>query len=167
MMADKIILALKELEQTVNRLKKEGKKIVFTNGAFNILHVGHVRSLIDAKSLGDVLIVALNSDTSLKQIKGKNYPVIAEAERLEIIQALGCTDIVTLFNETTADRLLETLKPDLYAKGTDYSPTTIPETKTVKAYGGKIVLVGDVKQHSSSDIVKRIKKTVIEELVST
>ncbi len=166
-MSDKIILKLNELEVEVNRLKKEGKKIVFTNGGFNILHVGHVRSLIEAKALGEVLVVAVNSDISLKKIKGKNYPIIPEAERIEILQALSCTDIVTLFNEKTADSLLETLKPHFYAKGTDYSPDTIPETKTVLSYGGQVMLVGDSKDHASSDIVKRIKKAAIEEFVST
>ncbi|MFQ5964746.1 MAG: adenylyltransferase/cytidyltransferase family protein [Candidatus Scalinduaceae bacterium] len=141
-----------QLLSTVEKLKKEGKKIIFTNGCFDILHVGHVRCLNDAKKLGDILIVAVNDDRSMKMIKGEGHPLMQEDERMEILAALRCVDYITLFSEETVDNLLLKLKPHVHAKGTDYTIETVPERKTVLSYGGEIAITGDKKSHSSTKI---------------
>jgi D-glycero-beta-D-manno-heptose 1-phosphate adenylyltransferase len=156
-MLHKIIKDHNELIQKIEFLKKEGRRIVFTNGGFNLLHVGHVRSLIDARSRGDVLVVALNSDSSVKKNKGADYPLIPEDERLEVMAALECVDLLTVFSDPTADRLLLKLKPHVHAKGTDYTKENVPERDTVLSYGGEIAIVGDTKDHASSNIISMIK----------
>ncbi len=157
-MIKKIVKDRTALAEIIQSLKDQGKKIVLTNGGFNILHVGHVRSLIDAKSRGDILLVALNGDSSLKELKGANYPIVPEDERLQIIAALECVDLVTIFNEATADSILLQLKPHIHAKGTDYSKSSILERETVLSYGGEIAIVGDPKNHSTSNIVDVIRE---------
>jgi rfaE bifunctional protein nucleotidyltransferase chain/domain len=157
-MIEKIIKDRKELAGKIESLKQQGKRIVLTNGGFNLLHVGHIRSLIDAKGLGDVLVVAANSDTSLQKLKGKDYPIIPEDQRLEILAALECVDFVTLFHETTADNILLQLKPHLHAKGTDYTKDSIRERRTVLSYGGETAIVGDPKRHSTSSIIETIRR---------
>ena len=159
-MADKIFKDVTLLQQHVENLKQQHKKIVFTNGGFNILHVGHIRSLQDAKQLGDVLVVAVNSDASLRRLKGVNYPVIPEDERLEVLAALECVDVLTLFSEPTVDSLLLKLKPHIHAKGTDYTKESVPERETVLSYGGEIAIVGDAKDHASSSIISRIRESL-------
>jgi rfaE bifunctional protein nucleotidyltransferase chain/domain len=159
-MADKIFKDVTLLQQQVENLKKQHKKIVFTNGGFNILHVGHIRSLQDAKSRGDVLVVAVNSDDSLRRLKGVNYPLIPEDERLEVLAALECVDVLTLFSEPTVDSLLLKLKPHIHAKGTDYTKESVPERETVLSYGGEIAIVGDAKDHASSSIISRIRESL-------
>lgn len=156
-MSEKIIKDVKRLAGIIESLKQEGKRIVLTNGGFNLLHVGHIRSLADAKRHGDILVVAVNSDASLKQLKGNDYPVIPEDQRMEIIAAISWVDYVTLFNEPTADGILLQLKPHLHAKGTDYSKESVLERKTVLSYGGDTVIVGDPKDHSSSGIIETIR----------
>ena len=156
-MSAKIIKDHEELAQKVESLKQKGLRIVFTNGGFNLLHVGHIRSLRDAKRKGDVLIVAVNSDSSLRGNKGDAYPVIPEDERLEILSELESVDFVTIFSEPTVDGLLLKLKPHVHAKGTDYTIETVPERETVKSYGGEITIVGDPKDHSSTKIINMIK----------
>jgi len=158
-MADKIIKDWNQLAHLIEGLKKQNKKIVFTNGGFNILHVGHIRSLRDAKSRGDVLVVAVNSDTSLRLLKGEHYPIIPEDERLEILSALACVDVLTIFSETTVANLLLKIKPHIHAKGTDYTKESVPERDTVLSYGGEIAIVGDAKDHSSTSIISRIRKS--------
>ena len=157
-MKEKIVKDRVTLAEKIKSLKEQGKRIVLTNGGFNILHVGHLRSLIDAKSLGDILIVALNGDSSLQALKGENYPIIPEDERLQIIAALECVDFVTIFNEPTADSILLQIKPHVHAKGTDYSKNSILERETVLSYGGEIAIVGDPKNHSTSNIIDAIRK---------
>jgi len=159
-MADKIFKDVTLLQQHVENLKKQHNKIVFTNGGFNILHVGHIRSLQDAKQLGDVLVVAVNSDDSLRRLKGVNYPLIPEDERLEVLAALECVDVLTLFSEPTVDSLLLKLKPHIHAKGTDYTKESVPERETVLSYGGEIAIVGDAKDHASSSIISRIRESL-------
>ena len=159
-MADKIFKDVTLLQQHVENLKKQHNKIVFTNGGFNILHVGHIRSLQDAKQLGDVLVVAVNSDDSLRRLKGVNYPLIPEDERLEVLAALECVDVLTLFFEPTVDSLLLKLKPHIHAKGTDYTKESVPERETVLSYGGEIAIVGDAKDHASSSIISRIRESL-------
>jgi rfaE bifunctional protein nucleotidyltransferase chain/domain len=159
-MAGNIFKDVTQLQQHVENLKKQHKKIVFTNGGFNILHVGHIRSLQDAKQLGDVLVVAVNSDASLRRLKGVNYPLIPEDERLEVLAALECVDVLTLFPEPTVDSLLLKLKPHIHAKGTDYTKESVPERETVLSYGGEIAIVGDAKDHASSSIISRIRESL-------
>ena len=138
------------LRTTIERLKKQGKKIIFANGCFDILHVGHVRYLQEAKTLGDVLVVAVNDDASMRSLKGKGHPFMPEEERMEILAALRCTDYITLFSEKTVDNLLLHLRPHVQAKGTDYTVETVPERETDMSYGGEIAITGDKKTHSSS-----------------
>lgn len=157
-MADKIIKDWEQLAHHIAELKRQSKKIVFTNGGFNIIHVGHIRSLVDAKSRGDVLVVAVNSDASLRLLKGENYPIIPEDERLEILSALACVDVLTIFSETTVANLLLKIKPHIHAKGTDYTKESVPERDTVLSYGGEIAIVGDAKDHSSASIISRIRQ---------
>ena len=157
-MADKIIKDWEQLARHITELKRQNKKIVFTNGGFNIIHVGHIRSLRDAKSRGDVLVVAVNSDTSLRLLKGEHYPIIPEDERLEILSALACVDVLTIFSESTVANLLLKIKPHIHAKGTDYTKESVPERDTVLSYGGEIAIVGDAKDHSSASIISRIRQ---------
>ena len=157
-MADKIIKDWEQLAHHIAELKRQNKKIVFTNGGFNIIHVGHIRSLVDAKSRGDVLVVAVNSDASLRLLKGAHYPIIPEDERLEILSALACVDVLTIFSETTVANLLLKIKPHIHAKGTDYTKESVPERDTVLSYGGEIAIVGDAKDHSSTSIISRIRQ---------
>ncbi len=155
---DKIIKDRSLLAQILAGLKSQGKVIVFTNGCFDIIHVGHIRALEDAKSRGDFLVVGINSDQSVKRIKGKGQPITPEDERAEIVAAFEPVDYVTFFDEDTADEILEELKPNIFAKGHDYTEKTVPERKTAKAIGAKIIIVGDKKNHSTSDIIKKIKR---------
>ncbi len=156
-MTKKIIKNRDELARKIEELKKQGKRVVLTNGGFNLLHVGHIRSLIDAKKHGDILVVAVNSDTSLTKLKGDDYPIIPEGERIEVLAALECIDFLTIFPESTVDNLLLKLKPHVHAKGTDYSKETTLERETVLSYGGETAIVGDPKDHSSSNIIELIR----------
>lgn len=154
-----IILDHTVLKKTIDKLKQEGKTIVFTNGCFDILHVGHIRCLKAARELGDILVVALNNDASTRILKGKGRPISPEKERLEIIAALEMVDFVTLFDTETVAPLLSLLKPHIHAKGTDYTEETVPEREVVKNYGGRVAIVGDPKAHASSSLIKAIKGT--------
>ena len=152
MMMAEIIRDHDKLFSVIESLKKESKRIIFANGCFDIIHVGHIRYLNDAKKLGDVLVIAVNDDRSMKINKGKDHPLMPEDERMEILAALRCVDYITLFSEKTVDSLLLRLKPHVHAKGTDYTAETVPERETVLSYGGEIAITGDPKNHSSSDI---------------
>jgi len=146
-----------ELKQILNGLKREGLSIVFTNGCFDILHAGHIRYLKEAKSRGDVLVVGLNSDSSVKAIKGKQRPYVSEKDRAEILTALDSVDYITIFNEKTPINLIKSLKPDIHIKGGDYKLKNIPETRIVKSYGGKVVIVPEIKGKSTTGLIERIK----------
>ena len=152
-----IVRDLDQLAETIEALKAEGKTIVMTNGTFDLLHVGHLRSLEDARSRGDVLVVAVNSDASVRGYKGPNLPIQPEAERAELLAGLRCVDYVTIFDELTVDNVLLKLKPQIHAKGTEYDPATVPEGPTVRSYGGEIAIVGDPKAHSTSWLIARIR----------
>jgi rfaE bifunctional protein nucleotidyltransferase chain/domain len=153
----KIIRDRDELKRRIDAEKRAGKRVVFANGCFDILHVGHVRYLDAAKALGDVLVVAVNGDRS-PAVTAKGRPtVMPEAERAEIVAALGCVDVVTLFDEPTVTELLLLLKPHVHAKGTDYTLDTVPERDVVKSYGGEVAIAGDPKDHSTTDLLARIK----------
>lgn len=135
-----------------------GKRIVFTNGTFDLLHVGHLRSLVDARSRGDVLVVAINSDASVKGYKGPHLPIQPEDERAELVAGLRCVDYVTIFDEPTVDALLRLVRPHVHAKGTEYSSGNIPEYATLREVGGELAIVGDPKAHSSSWLIRRIRE---------
>ncbi len=138
--------------------RRQDKSVVFTNGCFDLLHVGHIRYLVGAADEGDILFVALNSDRSVRTLKGDGRPLFPAEERAEIISALECVDAVLIFDDSSVDRLLRQLRPNVHAKGTDYAPDTVPERETVKAYGGRIAIVGDPKDHSSADLLERLRK---------
>ena len=129
----------------------------FANGCFDLLHVGHVRYLEAAKAEADRLIVAVNADASVQKLKGAGRPIMPDAERAELIAALGAVDYVVIFPDATVERLLQTLQPAVHCKGTDYTPETVPERDIVRAYGGRTAIVGDPKDHATRDLIARIK----------
>ena len=137
----------------------KGKKTVLANGCFDILHVGHVRYLEGARQLGDALVVAINSDRSVRALKGPGRPILNEQERVALVSALRCVDHVVVFDEPDVARVLEVLRPAIHAKGTDYSEATVPERKQVQAYGGLVRITGDSKDHSTKDVIRKILET--------
>lgn len=142
--------------QRVGAARENGARIVLANGCFDVLHVGHVRYLAGASELGDLLIVGINSDQQVAAQKGPGRPVLPADERAEIVSALGSVSYVTIFDEPTVEQLLLALKPDVHAKGTDYTTDTVPERDVVRSYGGHVAIVGDPKDHSTSEIISRI-----------
>jgi rfaE bifunctional protein nucleotidyltransferase chain/domain len=134
----------------------KGQKTVLANGCFDVLHVGHLRYLQDARAMGDVLVVAVNSDKSMHLIKDEGRPILGENERVSLVSALRCVDHVVLFDEADVSRVINVLRPAIHAKGTDYTHETVPERDGVLAYGGEIRIVGDPKNHSTSDIIDRV-----------
>ena len=146
-----------EIREIIREEHKAGRSVVFTNGCFDLLHVGHIRYLQAAKQEGDILLTAVNSDKSVRKLKGPERPVMPEGERIEILSALECTDLILVFDDETVDRLLKELRPDVHAKGTDYTPETVPERDTVLGYGGRIAIVGDPKDHSTRDFISAIR----------
>ena len=138
--------------------RQAGKRVVFTNGVFDLLHVGHVRYLEEARRLGDVLIVGLNSDASTRAIKGASRPLLPQAEREELLLALKCIDAVVVFDEPTADKTIEALRPDVYVKGGDYAAQGPPETPTVERYGGQVRILQLVEGRSTSDVIETIRQ---------
>nr|AHZ45558.1 D-beta-D-heptose 1-phosphate adenosyltransferase [uncultured bacterium] len=152
------VLTRDELVRRVARLRREGRTVAFANGCFDLLHVGHVRYLQAAAAEADVLVVALNDDESVRGLKGEGRPILAAAHRAELVAALRGVDFVTIFSEPTVAPLLDALKPDVHCKGTDYTVETVPERDTVRAYGGRIAIVGDPKDHSTRDLLARIGK---------
>jgi D-glycero-beta-D-manno-heptose 1-phosphate adenylyltransferase len=147
-------MKLHRLEQLAALLK--GRKVVLANGCFDILHVGHVRYLEAARELGDVLVVAVNSDRSVRSIKEPGRPILDETERVALISALRCVDHVVLFDEPDVKRVIDVLKPAVHAKGTDYTEDTVPERQQVLAYGGSVRITGDPKDHSTRNIIESI-----------
>lgn len=154
------ILPQEKLAETISKTRSKGRQIVFANGCFDLLHVGHIRYLVAARELGDLLVVAINSDRIVRKLKGANRPMMTELERAEIIAALGCVDYVTIFDTPTVTELLLLLKPDIHAKGTDYTLETVPEREIVKSYGGKVAIVGDPKDHSTTAILEQLSKNI-------
>jgi rfaE bifunctional protein nucleotidyltransferase chain/domain len=131
--------------------------IVLANGCFDVLHAGHVRYLGGARALGDILVVGVNSDSEVAKLKGEGRPIMPEEERSEIVAALQAVDLVTIFDEPTVTELLLAIKPDVHAKGTDYTEETVPERDVVRSYGGRVAIVGDPKDHSTSEIIRRFQ----------
>jgi rfaE bifunctional protein nucleotidyltransferase chain/domain len=151
-----MILNREELVTRVNAERKNGSRIILANGCFDVLHVGHVRYLAGARELGDVLVVGVNSDDQVARLKGAGRPVLPAEERAELVAALESVTYVTVFDEPTVEQLLLALKPDVHAKGTDYTEDSVPERNVVRSYGGKVAIVGDPKDHSTSAILARV-----------
>ena len=145
-----------QLIEAIAGARKAGQRIVFANGCFDVLHVGHVRYLEAAKALGDLLIVAINSDAQARRLKGEGRPLMPQDQRAEILSALDAVDFVTIFDEPTVAELLLALKPDIHAKGTDYTEDTVPERDVVRSYGGRVAIAGDPKDHSSSEMIEKV-----------
>jgi rfaE bifunctional protein nucleotidyltransferase chain/domain len=150
-------VSLEEAARRAARWRAEGKTVVMANGVFDLLHVGHLRYLEGAKALGDFLVVAVNSDASARALKGPGRPVIPQGERTELLAALACVDLVVVFDEADARAVLRALRPHVHAKGTDYTPDSIPEKAEVEAWGGRVAVTGDPKAHSTSALVERLK----------
>ncbi len=146
------------LRARLERVRAERGPVVLANGIFDILHVGHIRSLEGAAALGGVLVVALNDDASARALKGEGRPVVPAEERAEILAALRMVDFVLVFGAATADSVIEALRPDIHAKGTDYTVETVPELGTARSVGARTVIVGDAKRHSSRDMIGRIRE---------
>jgi rfaE bifunctional protein nucleotidyltransferase chain/domain len=130
--------------------------IVLANGCFDVLHAGHVRYLEGARALGDILVVGVNSDSEVAKLKGEGRPIMPQAERAEIVSALQAVDLVTIFDEPTVTELLLAVKPNVHAKGTDYTEETVPERDVVRSCGGRVAIVGDPKDHSTSEILRKV-----------
>ena len=145
-----------ELVAAVAREKAAGRTIAFANGCFDLLHVGHLRYLQGAAGEADRLIVAVNDDASVAALKGAGRPILAAADRAELVAALRRVDYVVVFSDATVERLLLLLKPDVHCKGTDYTVDTVPERAVVASYGGRTAIVGDPKQHATRELLKRI-----------
>ena len=151
--------SVRQISQIASRLKRSRKKIVFTNGCFDILHVGHVRVLKEAKSLGDVLVLGLNRDASVKGLKGSGRPVTNELERAEVICALAVVDYAVFFKESTPEKLIRALRPDFLVKGGDWKKKDIVGAAFVESYGGQVIALGFIKGYSTTKLIERIKKT--------
>ncbi|MBN9389450.1 MAG: adenylyltransferase/cytidyltransferase family protein [Chloroflexi bacterium] len=162
-----MILSREELARQAGVWKAAGKRVVFTNGCFDLIHLGHVRYLEEARALGDVLVLGLNSDSSVRQLKGPQRPLVNEQERAALMSALRPVDHVVIFEELTADNILLELKPAIYVKGGDYSlsdaadtathkPKPLPEEPTVRSYGGQVVLIPFLPGHSTTDLIRHI-----------
>lgn len=153
------ILARAELVRRVAEHKGNGQKIVLTNGCFDVLHAGHVRYLQAGRQEGDVLVVAINSDASTRKLKGAGRPVMAEADRAELVGALGAVNYVVIFDEPDVRALLRELRPDVHAKGTDYTAETVPERDEAARLGIRVAIVGDPKEHSTRGLIERVRRT--------
>ncbi|MEP6719239.1 MAG: adenylyltransferase/cytidyltransferase family protein [bacterium] len=151
------ILARDALIAQIESAKNEGQTIVLTNGCFDVLHAGHIRYLLGARELGDVLVVAINADAQVRALKGVGRPILSEHDRAELVASIEAVDFVTVFDEPTVEQLLLALRPDVHAKGTDYTEETVPERDVVRSFGGRVAIVGDPKNHSTSEMLKRLK----------
>jgi len=145
-----------ELREIIKKLKAEGKRVVLANGCFDLIHGGHISYLESSKSRGDILVVAVNSDRSIKKIKGEKRPIYPEKERLEILEAIEHIDYLMVFDENTVDGILRELHPDVHAKGTDYTKETVPERETAKELGIETYIAGAPKENATKDIIKLI-----------
>ena len=151
-----VVLTEIQLVDQLDADRRAGRTIAFANGCFDLLHVGHVRYLQGARAEADRLVVAINSDASTRGLKGEGRPILDERARAELVGALACVDYVLIFDDPTVDRLLNLLKPDVHCKGTDYTADTVPERATVRAYGGRVAIVGDPKDHSTRTLLAKL-----------
>jgi len=152
------VVSREELADCVREERAAGRTIAFANGCFDILHVGHVRYLESAAREGDVLVVALNDDASVRRLKGEGRPILPAGDRAELVAALRCVDYVVIFSEPTVGPLLTALRPDVHCKGTDYTVESVPERDIVLGYGGRTAIVGDPKDHSTRELLARITR---------
>ena len=150
------IYASEGLKEKIDHLRREGKKIVFTNGCFDILHVGHTGYLKEAKKMGDILVLALNSDESVRSLKGERRPLVPESERADVVASLESVDFVTIFDELTPLSLIEYLKPDVLVKGGDWAEDQVVGRESVKKWSGKVVIIPEIKGSSTTNIVEKI-----------
>jgi rfaE bifunctional protein nucleotidyltransferase chain/domain len=150
------VLDLDGARTVAEKARAAGRRVVLANGCFDLLHVGHVRYLEEARALGDVLIVGVNGDAAVRRLKGPGRPLMPAAERAEILAALRAVDHVVVFDDDTADRLVALLRPAVHAKGTDYTAESVPERAAVLAAGGRVAIAGDAKQHSTRDVIAEI-----------
>jgi len=153
------ILTEREALEAVESERRRGKSIAFANGCFDVLHVGHIRYLQGAAATADVLIVGVNGDASVRNLKGEGRPVMSDHERAELISAIRGVTYVTVFHEDSPARLLAMLRPDFHCKGTDYTADSVPERDVVNRYGGKVVIVGDPKDHSTTAILEKMRRS--------
>jgi rfaE bifunctional protein nucleotidyltransferase chain/domain len=153
-----MIVSREELLTRIKTDRQNGTRVVLANGCFDVLHVGHVRYLAGARELGEVLVVGVNSDAQVERLKGAGRPIMPATERAELVDALQSVTYVTVFDEPTVEELLLALKPDVHAKGTDYTEDSVPERDVVRSYGGRVAIVGDPKDHSTSAILARQQK---------
>ncbi len=150
------ILKREELIKKIADIRQDGSVVALANGCFDLFHVGHIRYLAGAKALADFLVVGVNADFQVKKLKGEKRPFMPETERAEIVAALRFVDCVTIFEEPTVTELLRAIRPEFHAKGTDYTVETVPEREIVRAYGGQTAIVGDPKDHSSTDLIQSV-----------
>ncbi len=156
-MSGKIVPDYCDLAELLADERARGRSGALTNGCFDLIHVGHTRLIADARQLADVLVVATNSDASVRRNKGEGRPYVPLAERMEVLAALDGVDLVTSFPEPTAAALLSALQPDVHVKGSDWTPDTVPERDVVLGYGGRIAICGDPKEHASSELISRLE----------
>ncbi len=156
-MSAEVVPDYRELARRLAPARAAGKSVALANGCFDLLHVGHVRLLREARGHGDLLVVALNSDASARALKGEGRPWVPLAERMEVVAALGGVDFVTSFGEPTASPLIDALRPEVQIKGTDRSPESVPEREQLERHGGRIVICGDPKTHSSTELGRRVR----------
>ncbi|MBR0285287.1 MAG: D-glycero-beta-D-manno-heptose 1-phosphate adenylyltransferase [Selenomonadaceae bacterium] len=152
-----MLVAGEDIASFCETLRRGGKKIVFTNGCFDILHAGHVRYLAAARALGDCLVLGLNTDASVRRIKGPERPINSETDRAEVADALKAVDYVVLFDEPTAEQVIGKVRPDIYVKGGDYTLETLPEAKIVQSYGGRVEFIALVAGRSTTNVIEKIK----------
>jgi rfaE bifunctional protein nucleotidyltransferase chain/domain len=152
------VLTLTELAAEIEGLRALGSLIVLANGCFDLFHVGHARYLNAAKAAADILVVGVNSDKQARLLKGPGRPYMPESERAELVSALRCVDFVTVFDEPTVEALILSIRPDIHAKGTDYTVDSVPEREIVRSYGGRVAIVGDPKDHSSTELFAFVNK---------
>ncbi len=152
------IVSRERLRELVAEHKRQGRRVVLANGCFDTLHVGHIRYLEGARREGDILVVAVNSDSSVCALKGAGRPILAEPARADLVAALRAVDFVVLFSEPNVEGLLETLRPDVHAKGTDYTTETVPERATAERLGIRMAIVGDAKDHSTREFLESVRK---------
>lgn len=157
------IYSREKLKEELDRCQREGKQIVFTNGCFDILHVGHTRYLREAKKIGDILVLALNSDSSVRAIKGERRPLVPEDERADVVASLESVDYVTIFSELTPLELIEYLKPDILVKGGDWAEEDIVGRESVKRWGGRVVIIPEIKEASTTNIIEKVINVYGEE----
>ncbi len=149
---------LARLQNILREERKNGRKVVLANGCFDLVHVGHVRYLQGAKEQGDILVLALNSDQSIRKLKGPGRPILSQGERIEVLASFACVDYIILFDETNVEKLLEALRPDVHVKGSDYSRETVPEKETARRVGAEVAIAGGPKVRNTRDIIQTIAR---------